>query len=317
MNMLRNYGAKLGFLTLFCDALKAAIPALIGNFLLFPGDPSMSCIALYVGGLSAVLGHMFPIFYGFKGGKGIACTVGVFTVANPLLSLIIFVADFIFFYFIKIGSLASMIYIILFAIINNFLTTVDNMFVAMIIMWVIVILDVLAHKSNFIRLFANEERLTSFKEGVQKDLDRIQERKLEKLGELEEKEASLAEIYEEKLVKNENKINQQLEKDTIRVSKQKERLQHKYAKIIEEKKTHSNEIIEGMQARIEEKKQKETKKASKAASRTARTKSSKSKSSNSLTLRKKNNNTSKSKSNTKSTKNYNKKILNNTTNITE
>ena len=256
MNMLRNYGAKLGFITLFCDALKGAIPACVGRFLLFPGDEYLSIIALFVGGFAAVIGHMYPIFYNFSGGKGIATTIGTFAVANPLLALAIFVADFVFFLIVKIGSLASMFFIISFAMIDTFINNIRYNYVAMILMWLIVILDVFAHRSNFIRLFANEERLTSFKEGVKKDIARVQEKRLEKLDELKDKEKELYAKYDEKLLKKQQKTYVKKAKSLNRVNKKRVKLQQKYNYKIEEIKLESNEIIDYMQQRIDKRNEK-------------------------------------------------------------
>ena len=63
-NMLRTYGAKIGFLTLFLDVVKGAIPALAG-LLLFKYTGLNQDIGLYVGGLSVILGHMFPVIYNY------------------------------------------------------------------------------------------------------------------------------------------------------------------------------------------------------------------------------------------------------------
>jgi len=257
MNMLRNHGAILGFVTLICDAIKAAIPAIIGAFWLFPANAWLSQVALYGAGFAAVIGHMYPVFYAFKGGKGIACTVGVFMVANPLLALAIFVVDFVFFYFVKIGSLASMFFILLFAGINTFISDVQFNFVAMILMWVIVVIDVFAHRVNFIRLFANEERLTSFKESVKKDIQKVQERKSEKLDELIDKEQELNEHFEEKLekelVKEQEKILSKKEKSIKKVKKKQVKLQQRYNRQIHEMKKESEEIINYMQKKIDKK----------------------------------------------------------------
>ncbi len=278
MNMLRNYGAKMGFLTLFCDAIKAAIPALISYLVLFPNDQYLSIIALFASGLSAVLGHMFPVFYGFKGGKGIACTIGVFAVANPLLALVVLLVDFVFFYFVKIGSLASMFFIIIFAIVDTFITDIKFNFVAMIIMWLIVVIDVIAHRNNFIKLFANEERLTSFKEGVEKDLQKAHDKKAEKLGELDnkeqavidkyqeklqEKEKKAFEKYQEKLAKKEEAIKEREEKSLKRVAKKKERLQASYQWRVQQIEKESDRVVKDMQIKIERNKAKMQKKAEK------------------------------------------------------
>ena len=63
MNMLRTFGFKIGLLTLALDALKGAIPALLG-FYLFGGLDAgeIAYVGLYCGGTSAVLGHCFPVF---------------------------------------------------------------------------------------------------------------------------------------------------------------------------------------------------------------------------------------------------------------
>ena len=71
--------------------------------------------------------------------------------------------------------------LIIFAIIHTFISGIQFNYVAMILMWVVVIIDVIAHRTNFIRLFANEERLINFKESVRKDLERVEEKKLEKV----------------------------------------------------------------------------------------------------------------------------------------
>ena len=79
MNMARNFGLRMGLLTLVLDMLKAILPCLAAYFIgiyLLPTIPVK--IFIFVAGLSVVLGHMFPVFYKFKGGKGIASTIGVF-----------------------------------------------------------------------------------------------------------------------------------------------------------------------------------------------------------------------------------------------
>ena len=74
-NVLRTAGKKLGALTLVCDALKGAIPVVVGN-LLIP-----EWVAWF--GLAAFLGHLFPLWLRFKGGKGVATALGVMLAAAP------------------------------------------------------------------------------------------------------------------------------------------------------------------------------------------------------------------------------------------
>ena len=97
MNMMRNLGAKWGALTFVCDALKGTISALLGSWIIG------TVTGMYAGGLGAVLGHIYPIYSGLKGGKGVATAIGVFFATSPLWSLGTFV-----FILIVIGALTSL-----------------------------------------------------------------------------------------------------------------------------------------------------------------------------------------------------------------
>lgn len=69
-NMARAFGLSAGVLTLLADALKAAIVMIIGNLLF--GD-----LGLAIAGTCAIIGHCYPVFYGFKGGKGVSVGVAI------------------------------------------------------------------------------------------------------------------------------------------------------------------------------------------------------------------------------------------------
>ena len=69
-NVLRTGNTKVAALTLICDALKGTIPALLMGWLYGPQ-------AAMLGGLAAFFGHLFPMWLGFKGGKGVATSIGV------------------------------------------------------------------------------------------------------------------------------------------------------------------------------------------------------------------------------------------------
>jgi acyl phosphate:glycerol-3-phosphate acyltransferase len=87
-NVLRSAGAGLGAVTFLLDVLKGAAAVYFGGLLgaqLTPGIPLHSMQALSA--LSAVLGHVFTIWLGFRGGKGVATGFGVFLVAAPLAAL--------------------------------------------------------------------------------------------------------------------------------------------------------------------------------------------------------------------------------------
>ena len=82
-NVLRTAGKRLGFTTLVLDAAKGALAVLLMRLVTY--DPRW----LGAGAVAAVLGHMFPIFFRLKGGKGVATAVGAFLVLAPLAVLIV------------------------------------------------------------------------------------------------------------------------------------------------------------------------------------------------------------------------------------
>ncbi len=85
-NLYRQLGLKGGGLTLLGDALKGALPVLLARFwLISPGPWHDAAVALV--GAAAVLGHVFPLYLGFKGGKGVATALGVVLALCPLAGL--------------------------------------------------------------------------------------------------------------------------------------------------------------------------------------------------------------------------------------
>jgi glycerol-3-phosphate acyltransferase PlsY len=80
-NVLRLYGKKAAIPTLSGDVLKGVVPVVIGKLLNAP-DMILACI-----GLAAFTGHLFPVFFNFKGGKGVATMIGVLFGTNWILGL--------------------------------------------------------------------------------------------------------------------------------------------------------------------------------------------------------------------------------------
>ena len=182
MNMLRTHGIGLGLFTLLCDALKGALPALFG-LLFFKnvcGDEKLGYLALYAFGLCAVIGHIFPLYYKFKGGKGIATTFGVFMVADPITSTILFGIMFLTLYIIKIGSVVSLLFITIVAIVQLFRDCMDNNWIAITLMLLIIVLDIYAHRKNLERLVENKENPADLHEGIKKDVQKLKKKKLSK-----------------------------------------------------------------------------------------------------------------------------------------
>ena len=102
-NIFRTAGKWLGILTLVGDLLKGAIPVIIAI------QAGESHLWIAVSGLSAFLGHVFPIFLGFKGGKGVATAMGVYLVVSPvavLIEFLVFAGIVWRWRFISLGSIA-------------------------------------------------------------------------------------------------------------------------------------------------------------------------------------------------------------------
>ena len=121
-NVLRVLGLKSGLITFLGDFLKAALACLAGRLLL-PGTTfGVVNFGMMLGGLFAVIGHNWPVFYGFMGGKGVACSVAVVFLVSPLpgiIAIVIGVSVILLTRFISLGSMTlTAVYMILMCIFN-------------------------------------------------------------------------------------------------------------------------------------------------------------------------------------------------------
>jgi len=101
-NVNRVLGRKLGAATLLCDILKALIPSLIARVFL-KDDFHVAMV-----GLAAVVGHCFPIYLGFKGGKGVATAFGSFLVMAPFSAVVAILVWVIAFRISKISAMGAL-----------------------------------------------------------------------------------------------------------------------------------------------------------------------------------------------------------------
>lgn len=152
-NVSRVVGKKFGVLTLLCDLLKGAIPVMTALFLLSeqPGREQAAVLC----GLLAVIGHMFPVYLGFKGGKGVATGLGVFLCFSGwaiLISAVIFIGAVYVTGFVSVGSLAAaaMLPLWLYLLGESTIVVVGGLAVAFLI-WV-------KHHENISRLLKGEEK---------------------------------------------------------------------------------------------------------------------------------------------------------------
>lgn len=107
-NVNRLLGKKLGGLTLLCDTCKGIFPMLLALWLLPEGGSRESTALLC--GAAAFLGHLFPIYLGFIGGKGVATALGIFLFLEPIATLLdigIFVGVVLVSGFVSLGSIVA------------------------------------------------------------------------------------------------------------------------------------------------------------------------------------------------------------------
>ena len=198
LNMSRTFGFGVGLLTLVLDMLKGAIPTLTAMLIYdkfyFVGTAlSVSMVAKVMCGFFAVLGHVFPVFMRFKGGKGIATTIGVLLtssicIGEPawiVITVMSFVAAILFIYFTEFGAMGSFIAITppaCAATIRLFLTYgLETAYIGFYVATNLLIFGICfitwyAHRKNIERMLAGEEHPTSIKEMIVKMKAKKQEK---------------------------------------------------------------------------------------------------------------------------------------------
>ena len=228
-NVMRTHGAKLGILVLLLDALKGAIPALAGvllfggyvdsNHLFYLTGTAESYTALFACGLSSMLGHIFPVIYKFKGGKGVATFVGVFFVAQPIWSVIVFILAFLSVLVFKLMSVTSICIVVLQTILQYLYVPIGENLSIYILVGIMAFLVIFSHRTNIVRLIKGTENITSIQDAIKKDKQRIKQ---------EHKE-----LRQE--IKTDHKQTKQEHKDVLKQNKK--YYKHKKVEINHEKKS--------------------------------------------------------------------------------
>lgn len=159
-NVLRTVGKKAAALTLICDILKGVVAVLLAMLAANIWQEADEELLKYLAGLMAIIGHTFPVYYGFKGGKGVATSLGVLLVVNPQIGIICLVFALIIMIATRMVSLGSVLAATLFPILTVFM--VDS-FGAKVISILIALLVIFNHRSNIKRLKNGTENKISFK----------------------------------------------------------------------------------------------------------------------------------------------------------
>lgn len=155
-NMLRTMGKKYAVITLIIDIFKGIAAILIARLAIQLGAVSQ---AEYIAGVSVVLGHNFPIFFGFKGGKGVATSLGVVLMLDwkiGLAVLIIALAVMAISRYVSLGSItAAVAFMLLQAIAMIISKSFDP--VRCICVLILGVLLIFRHRANIVRLVNHTE----------------------------------------------------------------------------------------------------------------------------------------------------------------
>lgn len=157
-NFFRNYGKRTSLLVILIDAAKAAASCLLGGWLL--GKYGLRTEGMLLGGLAATLGHDFPAFLGFRGGKGIVCGFATALVTDWRVSLILLAVFALVYFLTHYVSLASVLCALSFFV-SFWLFYPGRPFV-LILSGCLSALAIFLHRENIGRLVRGQERKTYF-----------------------------------------------------------------------------------------------------------------------------------------------------------
>jgi glycerol-3-phosphate acyltransferase PlsY len=149
-NVLRIGGKKAAAITLLGDMLKGVLPVAVGHLF------DVSTLTFALAAMAAFLGHLYPVFFGFKGGKGVATALGTqfglyWGIGLAVAGIWLFMAKVV-----KISSLSALVSMALAPVIIYWIWPADELIVMQIIMSIILFWR---HKSNIQRLISGEESL--------------------------------------------------------------------------------------------------------------------------------------------------------------
>ena len=163
-NIMRNGGFVPGALTFLCDALKGFVASFAGkvvfDYILGNTDAAwaLPIYGAYICGLACMLGHVFPVFFRFKGGKGVATSVGIFAVCSPVaivLGLTVFAIVTLTSKYVSVASVTAAVTVVVCSLIFRIS---DAAIMPQIIMSVAMgLIVVLKHIENIKRIIAGTE----------------------------------------------------------------------------------------------------------------------------------------------------------------
>ena len=163
-NVLRTVGKKAAIITLICDILKGVVAILIAILANKLVEGSNGALLVQFAGVAVILGHTFPIFFKFKGGKGVATSLGVLIMSNWQIGLICLVFALILIALTQMVSVGSIAAAILYPVLTLFIPQnyiiPGNYLIYSVLLAVIIVFN---HRENVKRLLKGTENKISFK----------------------------------------------------------------------------------------------------------------------------------------------------------
>ncbi len=153
-NALRQMGVKAGVIVLILDMLKGCLAVLLARYL-FPGD----LLIISLAALIVIMGHVYTVFLGFKGGKGVATAAGVFLILSPLPFLISILCFIALVFIWRYVSLASMLAALVFYTLNMIEVCCrgsEYMPKAALVTFIVLVI-IIKHRTNIGRLLEGKE----------------------------------------------------------------------------------------------------------------------------------------------------------------
>lgn len=165
-NVLRSVGKKAAALTLLGDALKGVVAILFAVLVGIIAKDSDKALLVQIAGILVVVGHTFPVFFGFKGGKGVATSLGVVLMTNWKIGLICLVFALVLMALTRMVSMGSVGAAILFPVLVLFMHTnytVSQGSSYLIYSIILALIVAFNHRSNIQRILNGTENKLSFK----------------------------------------------------------------------------------------------------------------------------------------------------------
>jgi glycerol-3-phosphate acyltransferase PlsY len=238
-NVLRTVGKKAAILTLVCDILKGVISIGIAWLIGKIAKNASPAILVEIAALFVVIGHTYPVFFGFKGGKGVATSLGVILLINWKIGLACLIFALVLMAITRMVSLGSISAAVLFAVLtliirDGYIVDFDFSFIIFgILLAAFVIFN---HRTNLKRIMAGTENKLSFGKKENKDPKENKEQEESKEAKENKEQEESKEVKEIKEKENKEKENKEKEENKVQEEKNEDK-----EKQVENKEKNENE----------------------------------------------------------------------------